>query len=207
MTDSDCVLPHYRLLHLGCHPLRIGLFIEGGRLCRLLLPSETGDETGLLSLQRSPETPGISGRSSGSATGKLHPDQIPEFCAGDAKAGASERTRNAVDEALADEAFSQLQAWLDGRLKRFDLPLAPPSGTALQLLIRERIAAIPRGETRCYKELGPPRCVARVCSTNPLPLLLPCHRVIPAGGSIAAPGRYRGGTKLKQWLLQAEAAG
>lgn len=224
MTLPDGALLRYRRLHLGIHPLRIGLLIEHGLLCRLLLPTPSSDASQGTAATIGPNT------ASGSSTvisdvSEVAPDAGPE---GTGTAGTSIASRLAAatesltaaaepsvqafaspadDAPLADEAFAQLQAWLDGRLTHFDLPLAPLPGTALQQQIRELIAAIPRGETRRYSELGPPRCVARICSTNPLPLLLPCHRVIPAGGSLAAPGRYQGGTQLKRWLLQAESAG
>lgn len=223
MTLPDGALLRYRRLHLGIHPLRIGLLIERGLLCRLLLPTP--------SLSTSQGTAATIGPNTASGSSTVISDvsdvALDADSASTGTAGTSSASRLAAatesltaaaepsaqafaspaDEDLADEAFAQLQAWLDGRLTRFDLPLAPLPGTALQQQIRERIAAIPRGETRRYGELGPPRCVARVCSGNPLPLLLPCHRVIPAGGSLAAPGRYQGGTQLKRWLLQAESAG
>lgn len=107
---------------------------------------------------------------------------------------------------LAHEAFRQLEAYLAGRLKQFDLPLPVYHGTQLQQQIRHALCAIPYGETAAYKELGPPRLAARVCSQNPLPLLVPCHRVIPASGGLAHPGQYRGGTALKRYLLRLEAA-
>lgn len=217
-------LLRYRCLHLGIHPLRIGLLIERGLLCRLLLPTPASDASQGTAATISPNTATGSATATGDAS-----DVAPDAdSANTGTAGTSSASRLAAatesltaavepstqaftspadDAPLANEAFAQLQAWLDGRLTHFDLPLAPLPGTALQQQIRELIAAIPRGETRRYSELGPPRCVARICSTNPLPLLLPCHRVIPAGGSLAAPGRYQGGTQLKRWLLQAESAG
>lgn len=210
-------LLRYRCLHLGIHPLRIGLLIERGLLCRLLLPTPASDAsrgtqaaTGSSTFigDVSDDAPDADSESTGTA-GTSSASRLA--AATESLTAAAEPSVqafvNPADEALADEAFAQLQAWLDGRLTRFELPLAPLPGTALQQQIRERIAAIPRGETRRYSELGPPRCVARICSTNPLPLLLPCHRVIPAGGSLAAPGRYQGGTQLKRWLLQAESDG
>lgn len=217
MTLPDGSLLRYRRLHLGIHPLRIGLLIERGLLCRLLLPTPASDAsrgtqaaTGSSTFigDVSDDAPDADSES----TGTVGAARAPHSSAAPAPLTAAaepsvQAFASPADEALADEAFAQLQAWLDGRLSSFELPLAPLPGTALQQQIRERIAAIPRGETRRYGELGPPRCVARICSTNPLPLLLPCHRVIPAGGSLAAPGRYQGGTQLKRWLLQAESAG
>ncbi len=211
-------LLRYRCLHLGIHPLRIGLLIERGLLCRLLLPTPASDAsrgtqaaTGSSTFigDVSDDAPDADSESTGTA-GTSSASRLAaatESLTAAAEPSVQAFASPADDAPLADEAFAQLQAWLDGRLTHFDLPLAPLPGTALQQQIRELIAAIPRGETRRYSELGPPRCVARICSTNPLPLLLPCHRVIPAGGSLAAPGRYQGGTQLKRWLLQAESAG
>ena len=102
---------------------------------------------------------------------------------------------------LAKIAFSQLQEYLEGTRHNFDLPLAPPQGTPLQQEIMHRMCHIPYGCTVTYAELGPARTVGSVCSANPLPILRPCHRVLPAHNP---PGHYRGGTQLKARLLELE---
>lgn len=102
---------------------------------------------------------------------------------------------------LAATAFKQLEEYLSGIRLSFELPLHPPQGTALQREIMRRICAIPYGHTATYGNLGPARSVGSVCAGNPLPILRPCHRVLPAH---QPPGNYRGGTELKQILLQLE---
>jgi methylated-DNA-[protein]-cysteine S-methyltransferase len=102
---------------------------------------------------------------------------------------------------LAESAFSQLQEYLKGTRCNFDLPLAPPQGTPLQQEIMHRMCHIPYGCTTTYAELGPARTVGSVCAANPLPILRPCHRVLPAHNP---PGHYRGGTQLKARLLELE---
>lgn len=109
--------------------------------------------------------------------------------------------------ALLREAGRQLQAYFAGRLSRFDLPLAG-GGTAFDMRVRSAMQAIPYGETRTYGELAHatdsgPRAIGRACGRNPIPIIVPCHRVLAAGGL----GGYSGGAGLptKQWLLGLEA--
>ena len=101
----------------------------------------------------------------------------------------------------AERAFCQLQEYLAGARRDFDLPLAPPQGTPLQQEIMHRMCRIPYGTTVTYASLGPARTVGSVCASNPLPILRPCHRVLPAHNP---PGNYRGGTQLKALLLELE---
>lgn len=113
-----------------------------------------------------------------------------------------------ADHPLLDEAAKQIDAYFAGRLTVFDLPLAPcstPRGEEL----RAAISAIPYGETQSYGELARraesgPRAIGQACRRNPLPLVVPCHRVIAAGGSI---GYYSGGggIRTKAALLNHEA--
>lgn len=106
-----------------------------------------------------------------------------------------------VPGSLHEQAFAQLAAYLAGTRKDFELPLAPEVGTPLQQEILRRMCAIPYGHTTTYGKLGPARCVGSVCASNPLPILRPCHRVLPLHNP---PGHYRGGTELKQQLLWLE---
>ncbi len=108
---------------------------------------------------------------------------------------------------LLAEAMAQLAAWFAGRLEQFDLPLAKPA-TPRGDVHRAAIAAIGFGETASYGEVARtiasgPRAVGQACRRNPFPLVVPCHRVIGAGG---APGHYSAGAGLatKQWLLDFE---
>ena len=84
-------------------------------------------------------------------------------------------------------------------------------GTAFQLRVWQALRAIPRGQTRSYsqlaRELGNPnatRAVARACATNRVALLVPCHRVVGASGSLTG---YRWGIERKRQLLEAERTG
>jgi len=111
------------------------------------------------------------------------------------------------DQPLLREAKAQLSAYFDGRLTRFDLPLAPlttPRGEAH----RHAIVAIGFGDRSSYgavaRQLGSsPRAVGQACRRNPFPIIVPCHRVVGAGGTI---GHYSGGQGIatKIWLLDHE---
>jgi len=112
----------------------------------------------------------------------------------------------ASSNAVADEAARQIAAYFAGRLKSFDLPLAPlasPRGTAL----REAICAIPYGDRLSYGAVARtidsgPRAIGQACRRNPMPIIIPCHRVTAADGI----GYYSGGNgvETKIWLLHHE---
>lgn len=109
---------------------------------------------------------------------------------------------------LLDEAAMQLQAYFAGELKHFDLPLAP-RGSSFQQAVYEAMYAIPFGETRTYGELaeqvnGFAQAVGQACGSNPIPIIIPCHRVLAANGL----GGYSGfgGLETKIKLLQMEDA-
>lgn len=115
----------------------------------------------------------------------------------------------APDTPLSCEVVRQLQAYLADPGFDFSLPLRP-SGTAFQRRVWDAIAAIPPRQTRTYGELAralhnAPRAVGQACGANPFPLIVPCHRVIAAGG-IGGFARQRGGFLLdvKRWLLAHE---
>lgn len=108
---------------------------------------------------------------------------------------------------LLIEARRQISAYFEGRLNGFDLPLAP-QGTAFQQRVWEALSAIPHGRVRTYGELARElvsgaRAIGGACGRNPLPILIPCHRVRAAG---AAMGGYSGGGGLatKRFLLGLE---
>ncbi|WP_232203878.1 methylated-DNA--[protein]-cysteine S-methyltransferase [Chlorobaculum parvum] len=108
---------------------------------------------------------------------------------------------------LIDEAFGQLDAWFAGRLKAFSLPLAD-ARTDFERRVREAMLAIPYGQTAPYGELaaaigspGAARAVGSACGRNPLPIIVPCHRVVGVGGRL---GGYSSGVELKRWLLDFE---
>ena len=105
------------------------------------------------------------------------------------------------------EAETQLAAYFDSRLKDFDLPLAAP-GTEFQTGVWRAISAIPFGTTLTYgdlaKKLGTgPRAVAGACGANPIPIIVPCHRVLGAGGKLHGYSG-RGGILSKATLLYLE---
>lgn len=102
---------------------------------------------------------------------------------------------------IAERAFQQLEEYLQGKRHTFNLPLSLTGCTPLQKEILQRIAAIPYGKTATYSSLGPPRMVGHTCAINPLPLFIPCHRVVPKQNP---PGQYRGGAVLKKRLLSLE---
>ncbi len=105
------------------------------------------------------------------------------------------------------EARAQLQAYFDRRLTRFDLALSP-GGSAYRQRVWAALRDIPPGQTRTYAEIarvagGAARSVGQANGANPIPVLIPCHRVVAAGGI----GGYSGGDGLttKRFLLQLEA--
>ena len=108
---------------------------------------------------------------------------------------------------LLVETVTQLRQWFAGERQQFDLPLRPSNTTRGQVL-RDTIAAIPYGETASYGHLARlagsgPRAIGQACRRNPLPIIIPCHRVIAAHGEI---GHYSGGDGVatKAWLLNFE---
>ncbi len=116
--------------------------------------------------------------------------------------------RDQTPTPLLIRAAAALQDYFDGTLAEggFDLPLAP-QGTAFQRRVWEALRRIPLGETRTYGDLAraldsAARAVGRANGANPLPILIPCHRVVAAGGlgGYSAPG----GIETKSWLLAHE---
>ena len=108
---------------------------------------------------------------------------------------------------LLEEAARQLTAYFDRRLVRFDLTM--DWGTGLHGAVRRAMAAIPLGETRTYGQIAklvgaPAQAVGQACGANPLPILIPCHRVTGTDwfGGFSAPG----GVETKAALLRHEGA-
>ncbi|MGI9412748.1 MAG: methylated-DNA--[protein]-cysteine S-methyltransferase [Hyphomicrobiales bacterium] len=109
---------------------------------------------------------------------------------------------------LLAEAQDQLKAYFENTLDSFDLPLAP-RGTAFQQQVYEAMKRIPLGETTTYgtiaKELGvPAQPVGQACGSNPIPIIIPCHRVLAAEGLGGFSGA--GGVETKVQLLRHEGA-
>jgi len=107
------------------------------------------------------------------------------------------------------EAESQLSEYFEGKRQSFDLKVAP-SGTEFQLAVLDALQTIPYGETRSYiqiaRQIGRPdavRAVAAANGRNPLPIVIPCHRVVGADGSLTG---FGGGLETKLFLLELEGA-
>lgn len=120
------------------------------------------------------------------------------------------RPEVAPDTPLAAEAVRQLQAYLADPAFVFSLPLRA-AGTPFQRRVWAQIAAIPLGRVETYGQLAKniknaPRAVGQACGANPYPLVVPCHRVIAAGGGLGGFNRHGGGFLLdvKRWLLHHE---
>jgi len=111
--------------------------------------------------------------------------------------------------ALLDEAAAQFAAYFDGRLQCFDLPWRVEKSAA-QARACAAMAAIPFGETRTYgdlaKDLGvSAQSMGQLAGGNPMPILVPCHRVMGAGGKLTGFSGGRG-VEDKVWLLRHESA-
>jgi methylated-DNA-[protein]-cysteine S-methyltransferase len=114
---------------------------------------------------------------------------------------------------IAHLACVQLQAYLDNGRFEFDLPLAM-SGTHHRLAVWEAMQRIPAGATRTYGELArdirsSARAVGGACGANPIPVVVPCHRVVAAGGDLGGFMGSRGEgfeRTIKRWLLEHEGA-
>ncbi|QIE56473.1 methylated-DNA--[protein]-cysteine S-methyltransferase [Pikeienuella piscinae] len=109
---------------------------------------------------------------------------------------------------LLIEAAAQLGAYADGRLRAFDLPLAPAGGP-LQQAVMAAMRRIPFGETLTYGKIAaqvgaPAQAIGQCCGANPIPVIIPCHRVTGTGklGGFSAPG----GVETKVALLRHEGA-
>ncbi|MFT7599322.1 MAG: methylated-DNA-[protein]-cysteine S-methyltransferase [Acidimicrobiales bacterium] len=128
--------------------------------------------------------------------------------------GSRERARVAWDGAIEgslpilDRTIEQLDAYFNGSLRHFDVPL-DPAGTEFQVQVWHALANVPYGETTTYgkqsADLGNPRAIRAVASANgrnPLSIILPCHRIIGADGSLTG---FAAGLEAKAWLLDHEA--
>jgi methylated-DNA-[protein]-cysteine S-methyltransferase len=110
---------------------------------------------------------------------------------------------------LLAEVGRQLDAYLAGRLLVFDLPTLVRHGSTFERGVWDAISAVPHGETMTYGDIardlgdvGAARAVGVACNRNPLPLVVPCHRVVGAGGRLVG---FGGGLERKRILLDLEA--
>lgn len=108
---------------------------------------------------------------------------------------------------ILKECNAQLNEYLDGKLKEFDIPLNP-KGTDFQQTVWAELLNIPYGETRSYKDIASiisnkniSRAVGNANNKNPIPIIIPCHRVISSDNNISG---YVGGIKTKQFLIELE---
>lgn len=110
---------------------------------------------------------------------------------------------------LLIEAAAQIAAYDAGRLDRFDLPLHV-AGSPFQQAVCDQMSAIPFGHTRTYGDIADTlgasaQAVGRACGANPIPVIIPCHRVMGANGLTGFSGK--GGVETKVALLRHEGAG
>jgi len=113
------------------------------------------------------------------------------------------------NDPLLNEARDQLNAYFDAKLTTFDLPVAP-AGPPRRRKIWETMAKIPYGTTLSYGELAAEmkssaRAIGGACGANPIPIVLPCHRVLAADGKMGG-FSFANGAETKRQLLQLEGA-
>lgn len=120
---------------------------------------------------------------------------------------APKENANSPAQRLLAEAIQQLEAYFEGSLRDFALPLAP-AGTPFQRRVWQEMAKIPFGETMTYGQLADKsdsvaRAVGGACGANPIPIIIPCHRVLGGGGKL---GGFSGGLgpDSKRALLEHE---
>ena len=109
--------------------------------------------------------------------------------------------------ASLQSSVNQINDWFDGIVIKFDLPLKP-AGTPFQLSVWQMLTEIPYGQTATYGDIANKlgikngsRAVGLANGSNPISLIIPCHRVIGANGKLTG---YRGGLPRKKWLLRFE---
>ena len=124
----------------------------------------------------------------------------PHHVAADVTAGGA--------PACLGAAVDQVTAYFAGDLTEFDLPLSVPGGSDFERAVWAAMRDIPYGKMRTYGEIaaetGDPsaaRAVGVACNRNPLPLVVPCHRVVGAGGKLVG---FGGGLPRKRFLLELE---
>lgn len=134
------------------------------------------------------------------------PNQDPEELLVDLAARVSPRVLEAP--AQLDEARRELDLYFEGRIDCFELPLDWRLSGGFRLRVLRAIARIPYGKTRSYTDMATEagnaravRAAGTACGSNPIPLVVPCHRVLRSGGAL---GGYGGGLPMKRALLELE---
>lgn len=114
---------------------------------------------------------------------------------------------NIEETALIKECFKQLKEYFDGSRVKFDLPLEV-KGTEFQKKVWNELLKIPYGQTKSYKDIAiaienerASRAVGMANNKNPIPIIIPCHRVIGSNGKLVG---YAGGVNVKEKLLNIE---
>lgn len=119
-----------------------------------------------------------------------------------------------ADEAVGrdprlDEAVAELRAYFAGELTDFTVPLSVRRGSDFERAVWHQMSLIPYGEMRTYGEVaaavgdpGGARAVGVACNRNPIPIIVPCHRIVGAGGKLVG---FGGGLPRKRYLLELEA--
>ncbi|MCL1842742.1 MAG: methylated-DNA--[protein]-cysteine S-methyltransferase [Defluviitaleaceae bacterium] len=121
-----------------------------------------------------------------------------------------EHSTHEITNDITKEAAKQIDEYFKKKRKKFELPLRP-KGTSFQLAAWNALVSIPYGETRTYKQIAeflenPKACraVGSANNKNPIPIIIPCHRVIGADGSLTG---YAYGIEMKKRLLALENSG
>jgi methylated-DNA-[protein]-cysteine S-methyltransferase len=112
--------------------------------------------------------------------------------------------------AQLDEARRELEQYFEGERREFELPLDWRLSRGFRCEVLRKLVRVPYGETATYAEMalraGRPRAyraAGSACGSNPMPIVVPCHRVVPSGGGL---GGYGGGLDMKRFLLRLEGA-
>jgi methylated-DNA-[protein]-cysteine S-methyltransferase len=176
---------------------------KGYRACKVCRPDELFPETFFLTDYESPLGPYILVRSRWGVVGLKTKDRVQILL----NRWERESITVKYDDACHLELKDQLDAYFAGQLRQFTIPLEL-RGTPFQRQVWDILQMIPWGETRSYgqiaAELGRPRAaraVGRAVGTNPVSIVVPCHRVIGSSGSLTG---YGGGLDRKTALLQLE---
>jgi methylated-DNA-[protein]-cysteine S-methyltransferase len=109
-----------------------------------------------------------------------------------------------------DEVRRELEQYFEGDRRSFELPLDWRLSRGFRCEVLRKLVRVPYGETATYAEMairaGRPRAyraAGSACGSNPMPIVVPCHRVVPSGGGL---GNYGGGVDVKKYLLELEGA-
>ena len=121
--------------------------------------------------------------------------------------GARPQFASCKENAVLNLAARELEAYFRGALRSFGVHVLP-EGTDFQKRVWDALVRIPYGQTENYgsvaARIGSPRAaraVGQACHFNPIPIIIPCHRVLPSGGGL---GGYAGGAEIKRWLIELE---